>query len=275
LAESQGRLLKIDDCTYNKEQMDYARILVATTSLQEINTSISVVIDNIHTHIRVVEDLEFGFAVDACLVENDKDNRSQFSGHSGSPEEDEMVDTLVQQLHGAWISKSEAGIPGANSKGGDEVKLKAANIASVGPSLHPVVEVSKPVPKSRFSQDTKNSRQQKRNRVVHSLKILKRLARLSSEERSALIRSLKKSHRRKAATKSASSQHPQGTSLSAKSGNSGKASNSNDWKHWAALHGDERQVQDDVHELGDSIGVDCHNSFQVLSKGNRCSGNGC
>ncbi|GAU10944.1 hypothetical protein TSUD_112380 [Trifolium subterraneum] len=224
LAESQGRLLKIDDCTYNKEQMDYARILVATTSLQEINTSISVVIDNINTHIRVVEDLEFGFAVDACLVENDEDNRSQFSGHFGSPVEDKLVDTLVQQLHGAWISKSEAGIPG-----GDEVKLKAANISSVGPSLHPVVE------NSSFIFGGKK----------------------------CLDRSLKKSQRRTAASKSASSQHPQGTSLSAKFGNSGKASNSNDWKNWAALHGDERQVQDDVHELGDSIGVDCHNNFQM------------
>jgi hypothetical protein len=253
--------------------MDYARILVATTSLQEINTSISVLIDNIITYIRVVEDLEFGLAVDACMVECDEDNRSQFSAHTGIPEENELVDTFVQQVHDDWISKPEAANSGTSGTGGEATNntLQVPNNSMLGPFLHSEIGISKSVSAGRNSQGSKNSRHLKRNRVGSSIKNLKRIARLSSEERSVLICSLKKSRRRNVASKS-SSRQTQGTSLTANSGNPGKSATSNDWKNWVALHGDEKQVQDDIHELGDSIGVVCHNNFKVLDKGSRCMG---
>jgi hypothetical protein len=37
LAETIGRLLKIDDATFNKDRMDYARFMIVTPSLSEIN----------------------------------------------------------------------------------------------------------------------------------------------------------------------------------------------------------------------------------------------
>ncbi|GAU32903.1 hypothetical protein TSUD_152630 [Trifolium subterraneum] len=237
---------------------------------EEINTSISVLIDNIITYIRVVEDLEFGLAADACMVECDEDNRSQFSAHTGIPEENELVDTFVQQVHDDWISKPEAANSGTSGTGGEAANntLQVPNNSMLGPFLHSEIRVSKSISAGRNSQGSKNSRHLKRNRVGSSIKILKRIARLSSEERSVLIRSLKKSRRRNVASKS-SSRQTQDTSLSANSGNPGKSATSNDWKNWVALHGDDKQVQDDIHELGDSIGVVCHNSFKVLAKGSR------
>ncbi|GAU35351.1 hypothetical protein TSUD_337430 [Trifolium subterraneum] len=68
LAESHGRLLKIDECTSNKSRMDYARFKIATHSLKEINVSFQVLIDNRLTSIRLIEDIDFEFASDACLV---------------------------------------------------------------------------------------------------------------------------------------------------------------------------------------------------------------
>ncbi|GAU10651.1 hypothetical protein TSUD_421200, partial [Trifolium subterraneum] len=79
LVESQGRLLLIDECTVSKQRMGFARILIVTTSMKEINVSVKVRINNIETNIRIIEDPGFGFAKDACLVEEEDDNDSQFS----------------------------------------------------------------------------------------------------------------------------------------------------------------------------------------------------
>ena len=37
LASSHGRLLKIDEVTINKERMNFARLLIATSVLKELN----------------------------------------------------------------------------------------------------------------------------------------------------------------------------------------------------------------------------------------------
>lgn len=75
LVTTQGRLLKIDDCTINKDRMDYARFLIATPLLKEINVS-EEWIDGQMIPIRIIEDVDFGFAEDACLVECEDDNNS-------------------------------------------------------------------------------------------------------------------------------------------------------------------------------------------------------
>ncbi|GAU22585.1 hypothetical protein TSUD_93530 [Trifolium subterraneum] len=77
---------------------------------------------------------------------------------------------------------------------------------------------------------SKRSSQTKRRLVVPSVKNLKRIARLSEEDRKALIRSLKKSKRQKPGSK-ASSRSKQGTSLSIGSSNSNKSVGSKDWKN--------------------------------------------
>jgi len=53
-------------------------------------------------------------------------------------------------------------------------------------------------------------------------------------------------------------------SLSAGSGPSGKTK---DWENWEILHGNAKVVEEDILEVGESIGVRCSNSFQVLSRG--------
>jgi len=75
LAATQGRLLKTDDCTINRDMMNYARFLVATPLLKEINVTEEVWIDGNFFPIRIIEDIEFGFAEDACLVECEDDNK--------------------------------------------------------------------------------------------------------------------------------------------------------------------------------------------------------
>ena len=45
LASTRCRLLKIDDVTVNKERMDFARFLIATHELKELNYVVHFMID--------------------------------------------------------------------------------------------------------------------------------------------------------------------------------------------------------------------------------------
>jgi hypothetical protein len=106
--------------------------------------------------------------------------------------------------------------------------------------------------------------------VAPSLIGMKKIARLSEVDRNALIRSLKKSKRRLVKGKSSKSSSKtcscknNGISLSV---GSGPSANSKDWKNWTALHGNAKEVEEDIIDVGESIGIQCKNSFQVLSRG--------
>lgn len=60
-------------------------------------------------------------------------------------------------------------------------------------------------------------------------------------------------------------------SLSAGSENS---SNSKDWENWMVLHGDAKGMEDDIADVGESIGIRCRNSFQILSRKGGTAGGG-
>jgi len=109
LAATQGRLLKIDDCNINKDMMDYARFLVATPLLKEIDVTEEVWIDGKMFPICVIEDVEFGFVEDACLVECEDDNNLQCLVPKGFKEDEPTVDTLVKQIYDDWVLKTNDG----------------------------------------------------------------------------------------------------------------------------------------------------------------------
>lgn len=48
--------------------MDYARLLISTSIVKELNLVENLCIDGRIYPIRLIEDLEFGLAEDACLV---------------------------------------------------------------------------------------------------------------------------------------------------------------------------------------------------------------
>jgi len=57
--------------------------------------------------IRLVEDLEFGLAEDACLVEYEADNASHCSEPGCMQDDVPLVDTLVDQLQAEWSKESK------------------------------------------------------------------------------------------------------------------------------------------------------------------------
>jgi hypothetical protein len=110
LASFKGRLLKVDECSVNKVRLDYARLVITTSSFKEINVVEDFYIDGTKFSIRLVEDLEFGLAEDACLVEYEADNVSNCSEPAGMNDNEPLVDTLVDQLQEEW-SKGSKHVP--------------------------------------------------------------------------------------------------------------------------------------------------------------------
>jgi len=67
-----GRLLKVDDITVDRDRFDYARILVSTTSLENINTDAQVMIDGIRFDFKIIEEWGFPVGEDACLFDDEE-----------------------------------------------------------------------------------------------------------------------------------------------------------------------------------------------------------
>jgi hypothetical protein len=274
LAATQGRLLKIDDCTTNKDRLDYARFLISTPSLKEINVIEEVWIDGRMFPIRIIEDVEFGFAEDACLVEYEDDNDSQCSVPEGFQEDEPIVDALVQQLKDDWEAKTKEDqkdnsvtVNQISSTCQQELIQKEVKVISSQPIVQHVAESTEGAAKSNSCKVSNHSQHsKKRRKVVPSLIGLKRIARLSAEDRNVLIRSLKSSRKKRATLNASKSQSvkQKGVSLSA---GSGPSTNSKDWKNWMSVHGDAKEVAADIVDVGKIIGVKCQNSFQVLSRG--------
>ncbi|GAU46718.1 hypothetical protein TSUD_244120 [Trifolium subterraneum] len=169
--------------------MDYARLLIATTNLKEINGVVSVVIDNKVFCIRIIVDIEFGYATDACLVEYADDNKSECSAHSGMHADEPLVDAFVQQIHDDWVMQKEENV---------KVSRNSIHIAS-SPNATEVdnAVVTGRVPPSRSGEEYVGvqapqpmgvSKQPRRRVLIPSVYGLKKLARLSTADRNALIR---------------------------------------------------------------------------------------
>ena len=97
-----GRLLKIDDITLDRDRFDYARVLVATSSLEIIKAEANIMVDGVLFEFKIVE--EWGFAVgeDACLfdeAESQADDRSvppdDLDNDVGGGEVDGLLNSLA------------------------------------------------------------------------------------------------------------------------------------------------------------------------------------
>jgi len=67
-----GRLMRIDEFTLDKERLDYARVLVAMSSLDVLNVIAKFVVDGVLVNFKVVEEWGFSLGEDDCLgIEED------------------------------------------------------------------------------------------------------------------------------------------------------------------------------------------------------------
>jgi len=105
-----GCLLRVDDVTVEKEQFDYARVLIATTSLEVINISAKIMVDGVIFDFKIIEEWGFSLGEDACLFDEDD---TQEVDKSGTSEHDEAVlgsgevNELLQQLSEDWSKEAD------------------------------------------------------------------------------------------------------------------------------------------------------------------------
>ncbi|GAU30291.1 hypothetical protein TSUD_385120 [Trifolium subterraneum] len=157
LTETIGRLLKIDDATFNKDRMDYARFMIATPSLSEINFTAQR-----RTIILCVRFIR------------------------GMQDEEPLVEALVQNLHDDWganVHHEENPGCAENISKRAKVSLEPKPINSKGSNLSADDRSSKDKHKQWKQYSKGLSKYPYRRKVFPSVVGLKKIARLSEEDR--------------------------------------------------------------------------------------------
>ena len=100
-----GRFVRTDECTVDRGRIDYARILITTTSLEVLNMHQDVLIDGCKHSIKFLEEWGCNLGEDAFLTENvtdDKDEGPELFVDHGLDEDNGEVDALIANLHRDW-----------------------------------------------------------------------------------------------------------------------------------------------------------------------------
>jgi hypothetical protein len=97
----------LDDLTLEKVRLDSARVLMSTSSLEVINTTANVMVDDVIFEFKIVEERGLSFGEDACLSDEtgvgDGDNPDMAEvceDDTGGGD----VDALVNQITDEWVN---------------------------------------------------------------------------------------------------------------------------------------------------------------------------
>jgi len=105
-----GRLLRIDDIALDRDQFDYARVLVSTSSLDIIKSEANILVDGVLFEFKIIEKWGFAVGEDACLFDEEE---SQVDDRSVMPEDLDNgigggdVDVLLNSLSEDWKKEHE------------------------------------------------------------------------------------------------------------------------------------------------------------------------
>ncbi|MCH96522.1 sulfate transporter, partial [Trifolium medium] len=76
-----GRYLHTDSCSLDRDRFDYARVLIATSSLEVLNVVDSLLVDGVLVEVKLIEEWGFSLGEDACLFEEEIDSHDTESEH--------------------------------------------------------------------------------------------------------------------------------------------------------------------------------------------------
>lgn len=113
----------------------------------------------------------------------------------------------------------------------------------------------------------------KKRKRPTSLLDLKRVARLSMQDRKQFVKILKRTNKRKGSNNSKGHDDKESLKGDSLSFESYSLVNKDKWRHWMYLHGGKKVVNEDEDNFGKSVRVnftgECSNMFSVLSRGGR------
>lgn len=261
-----GRFIRADDCTVDKVRLDFARVLVSTTSLEVVNSLSEVVIDGRVHSVKLVEEWGCNLGEDAFLSEEEMvPSVEVLSNHNEEPIMEEVqgeLEDLVEDLNKAWSLQDEikggSGDGIENSKQFDEISAAKVmlekldnNAAACSNNKGGKVGHGE---SSKVKKST--SSKHKKNKTGVALKqpvtFFKRIARLPLKDRKEILKVLKKQERKRRRQSKGSKALVHSLSNSSHTSNS---SVNKDWENSVVLHGNKNLAREDVREVGVSLGV--------------------
>ena len=107
-----GRFLRVDNSTIARERFDYARVLLATSSLEVINKTDKLLVDGVMVELKIIKELSFSIGEDVCLLEDDdvasKVSHLDINIDHEAPDTREHITELVNHLAGDWAAEEKA-----------------------------------------------------------------------------------------------------------------------------------------------------------------------
>jgi len=100
-----GRFLRLDNSIVIKDWFDYARVLLATSSLEVLNFSEIILIDGELVDLKIIEEWDFTIVEDVCLLNDDVDSKASIPGKfydNVAPEICDQVNNLVNNMADYW-----------------------------------------------------------------------------------------------------------------------------------------------------------------------------
>jgi len=76
-----GRYLKSDSVAIDKERLDFARVLIATSALEIINVVDTILVNGKLIEVKIVEEWGFNLGEDACLLDEENISDTSHSEH--------------------------------------------------------------------------------------------------------------------------------------------------------------------------------------------------
>jgi hypothetical protein len=96
-----GRFIRADSCSAEKDRLDFARVLIATTDLAIVSRVEQVLVDGVQVEIKIVEEWGYAMGEDTCLFEEESGSETSQTGEDvghADPEVCHNADLLVKKF---------------------------------------------------------------------------------------------------------------------------------------------------------------------------------
>jgi hypothetical protein len=108
-----GRFIRADSCSAEKDRLDFARVLIATSDLAIVSKVERVLVDGFQVEIKIVEEWGYAMGEDTCLFEEDSAQESSQTDEEvgqGDQEVRHNVDLLVEKITDVEEDDEGAGV---------------------------------------------------------------------------------------------------------------------------------------------------------------------
>jgi PAB1-binding protein PBP1 len=101
----------VDDFTLDKVRLDYARVLISTTSLEILNAEAKVMVDGELFEFNIIAEWGFAIGEEACLGNDDESHNDDVSQHVGRLDDVAVngeVEVLLNDISNNWNKEVSA-----------------------------------------------------------------------------------------------------------------------------------------------------------------------